>query len=56
MKKIVYISAILALCCFIMSGIFKTLHLMGAPQLLLSSGVFACLFVISFAIQRFTKK
>ena len=53
MKKLVYISGALALCSFVMSGIFKVLQLMGAPTLLLSSGVFTCLFIISFAIYKF---
>jgi len=53
MKKLVYITGALALCSFVMSGVFKILHFMGAPTLLLSSGIFTCLFIISFAIYRF---
>ena len=53
MKKLVYISGVLALCSFVMSGIFKVLQFMGAPTLLFSSGIFACLFIISFAIYKF---
>ena len=53
MKKSVYITGALALCTFVMSGVFKILQLIGAPTLLLSSGVFTCLFIISFAIYKF---
>ncbi|GIR72669.1 MAG: hypothetical protein CM15mP75_1810 [Flammeovirgaceae bacterium] len=44
MKRIVYLTGVLALCCFILSGTFKVLQLMGAPLLLISSAVFACFF------------
>ena len=53
MKRIVYLTGVLALCCFILSGTFKVLQLMGAPLLLISSAVFACFFIISFAIYKF---
>ena len=53
MKKIIYITVILSACCFILSGVFKILHLMGAPLLLISSAVFGCFFVILFALSKF---
>lgn len=53
MKKIIYLTVVLSTCCFILSGVFKILHLMGAPLLLISSGVFGCFFVILFAISKF---
>ena len=53
MKKIIYLSGILSACCFIFSGVFKILHFMGAPLLLLSSAVFGCLFVILFTVSKF---
>ena len=53
MKRIVYLTGVIALCCFILSGTFKVLQLMGAPLLLISSAVFACFFIISFAIYKF---
>ena len=56
MKKFIYLSAILSACCFILSGVFKILHFMGAPLLLLSSAVFGCLFVILFTISKFRDK
>ncbi len=54
MKRIVYITGVLSLCCFVLSGTFKILQLMGAPLLLISSAVFACFFIISFAIYKFS--
>ena len=56
MKRIVYITGVLSACCFILSGAFKILQLMGAPLLLISSAVFGCLFVILFTISRFKDK
>jgi arginine exporter protein ArgO len=53
MKKIMYLTVILSACSFILSGVFKILHLMGAPFLLISSAVFGCLFVILFAVSKF---
>ena len=53
MKKIIYLTGILSACCFILSGVFKILHLMGAPLLLLSSAIFGCLFVILFTVSKF---
>ena len=56
MKRIIYITGVLSACCFILSGAFKILQLMGAPLLLISSAVFGCLFVILFTISRFKDK
>ena len=56
MKKIIYITGILSVCCFILSGAFKILQLMGAPLLLMSSAVFGCLFVILFSVSKFREK
>jgi len=53
MKRIVYITGVISLCCFVLSGAFKILQLMGAPLLLISSAVFACFFIISFAIFKY---
>ena len=53
MKKLVYISAVLTLCSFVMSVTFKVLSLMGAPTLLFMSGIFLCLFIVSLAIYKF---
>ncbi len=53
MKKLVYISAVLTLCSFVMSVTFKVLSLMGAPTLLLMSGIFLCLFIVSLSIYKF---
>ena len=56
MKRIIYLTGVLSACCFILSGAFKILQLMGAPLLLISSAVFGCLFVILFTISRFKDK
>ena len=56
MKKIIYITGILSVCCFILSGAFKILQFMGAPLLLMSSAVFGCLFVILFSVSMFREK
>ncbi len=56
MKRIIYLTGVLSACCFILSGAFKILQLMGAPLLLMSSAVFGCLFVILFTISRFKDK
>ena len=53
MKKLVYITAVLTLCSFVMSVTFKVLSLMGAPTLLLMSGIFLCLFIVSLSIYKF---
>jgi len=53
MRKFVFISGVSALCSFVMSVVFKVLNLIGAPTLLLFSGVFTCLFIISFAAYKF---
>mgnify|MGYP001326144807 FL=1 len=53
MKRIIYITGVLSACCFILSGAFKILQLMGAPLLLISSAVFGCLFVILFTVSKF---
>jgi len=53
MRKFVFTSGVLALCSFVMSVVFKVLSLMGAPNLLFISGVFTCLFIVSFAIYKF---
>ena len=53
MKRIIYITGVLSACCFILSGAFKILQLMGAPLLLISSTVFGCLFVILFTVSKF---
>ena len=53
MKRIIYITGVLSACCFILSGAFKILQLMGAPLLLISSAVFGCLFLILFTVSRF---
>ncbi|MFL2991011.1 MAG: hypothetical protein ACJZZ7_04050 [Cytophagales bacterium] len=53
MRKIVYLTGVLAICFFIISGAFKLLQLIGAPLLLILSTFFACLFVISLAIYKF---
>ena len=56
MKRIIYLTGVLSACCFILSGAFKILQLMGAPLLLISSAVFGCLFLILFTISRFKDK
>ena len=56
MKKIIYFTVVLSTCCFILSGVFKILHLMGAPLLLMSSAIFGCLFVILFTLSKFRDK
>jgi len=56
MKRIIYLTAVLSACCFILSGAFKILQLMGAPLLLMSSTVFGCLFVMLFTISKFRDK
>ena len=53
MKRIIYFTGVLSACCFILSGAFKILQLMGAPLLLMSSAVFGCLFVMLFTISKF---
>ena len=53
MRKFVFISGVSALCSFVMSVFFKVLSLMGAPTLLFVSGIFTCLFIVSFAIYKF---
>lgn len=56
MRKIVYLTGVLAICFFIISGAFKLLQFMGAPLLLILSTFFACLFVISLAIYKFNDR
>tara|TARA_A200000113_G_scaffold158659_1_gene143387 strand:+ start:1370 stop:1600 length:231 start_codon:yes stop_codon:yes gene_type:complete len=56
MKRIIYLTAVLSACFFILSGAFKILQLMGAPLLLMSSAVFGCLFVMLFTISKFRDK
>ena len=53
MRKLVFTSAVLMLCSFVMSVVFKVLSLMGAPTLLLMSGIFLCLFIVSLSIYKF---
>ncbi len=53
MNRIIYLTGILSACCFILSGAFKILQLMGAPLLLISSSGFGCLFVILFTLSKF---
>ena len=53
MKKLVLSSAVLTLCSFVMSVVFKVLSLMGAQILLLLSGISTCFFIVSFAIYKF---
>tara|TARA_B100000941_G_C28482376_1_gene542949 strand:+ start:22 stop:195 length:174 start_codon:yes stop_codon:yes gene_type:complete len=53
MKRIVYITGVISLCFFVLSGAFKILQLIVAPLLLISSAVFACFFIISFAIFKY---
>jgi arginine exporter protein ArgO len=53
MKKIIYLTVVLSACCFILSGVFKILHLMGAPLLLILSAVFGFFFVMLFAVSKF---
>lgn len=53
MRKVVYLTGVLTICFFIISGAFKLLQLMGAPLLLIISTFFACLFVILLAIYKF---
>ena len=56
MKKSIYLTVVLCTCCFILSGVFKILHLMSAPLLLILSGVFGCFFVILFAVSKFRER
>ena len=53
MRKLVFTSAVLTLCSFVMSVVFKVLSLMGAPTLLFMSGIFLCLFIVSLVIYKF---
>ena len=53
MRKIIYVTGVLAASSFIFSVVFKVLHLMGAPLLLISSAIFGCLFVILFTVSNF---
>ena len=48
-----FTSGVIAFCSFVMSVVFKVLSLMGAPTLLFISGLFTCLFIVSFAICKF---
>ena len=56
MKKSINLTVVLSTCCFILSGVFKILHLMSAPLLLILSGVFGCFFVILFAVSKFRER
>ena len=53
MKKLVLSSAVLTLCSFVMSVVFKVLSLMGAPTLFFMSGIFLCLFLVSLTVYKF---
>ena len=56
MKRIIYLTGVLSVFCFILSGAFKILQLMGAPLILMSSAVFGCLFVILYTTNKFMNK
>jgi len=56
MRKIVYITGVLAALNFLLSVVFKTLHLMGAPTLLLISAVFGILFIVSSAWYKYRSR
>jgi O-antigen/teichoic acid export membrane protein len=49
MRKIVYITGVLAASNLLLSLVFKMLHLMGAPTLLLIGTFFGVLFIASAA-------
>ena len=48
-RKIIYVTGVFAASSFIFSVVFKVLHLMGAPSLLMASAVFGVLFIGSVA-------
>jgi len=56
MRKIVYITGVLAASNLILSLVFKMLHLMGAPTLLLISAFFGILFIASAAWYKYRSR
>jgi hypothetical protein len=53
MRKIIYITGVLAASSLIFSVVFKVLHLMGAPLLLVASAVFGSVFIGSVAWHKY---
>tara|TARA_B100000795_G_scaffold55913_3_gene36865 strand:- start:448 stop:618 length:171 start_codon:yes stop_codon:yes gene_type:complete len=53
MRKIIYITGVLAASSLIFSVVFKVLHLMGAPLLLMASAVFGAVFISSVAWHKY---
>ena len=53
MRKFIYVTGVLAASNFLFSVVFKVLHLMGAPALLMASAVFGVLFIGSAAWHKY---